>query len=119
MSTGIDARSFRQTVGHFATGVTIITTEVDGALRALTANSFTAVSLDPPLVLFCLAWLALRFLVQRALPKYGETVWVRDASRLLDTNVSIDRVLSGMLLGAFMLFAVYGAVSGLTAQQRG
>jgi hypothetical protein len=68
------------------------------------------------LVLFCLAWLALRFLVQRALPKYGETVWVRDASRLLDTNVSIDRVLSGMLLGTFMLFAVYGAVSGLTRE---
>lgn len=53
MSTGIDSRTFRQTVGHFATGVTIITTEVDGAIRALTANSFTAVSLDPPLVLFC------------------------------------------------------------------
>ena len=49
----IDSRAFRQTVGQFATGVTIITTEVDGAIRALTANSFTAVSLDPPLVLFC------------------------------------------------------------------
>jgi 3-hydroxy-9,10-secoandrosta-1,3,5(10)-triene-9,17-dione monooxygenase reductase component len=49
----IDSRAFRQTVGHFATGVTVITTEVDGAIRALTANSFTAVSLDPPLVLFC------------------------------------------------------------------
>ena len=49
----IDSRAFRQTVGQFATGVTIITTEVDGAIRALTVNSFTAVSLDPPLVLFC------------------------------------------------------------------
>jgi len=49
----IDARAFRQTVGQFATGVTIITTEVEGAIRALTVNSFTAVSLDPPLVLFC------------------------------------------------------------------
>jgi len=49
----IDSRAFRQTVGQFATGVTIITTEVEGALRALTVNSFTAVSLDPPLVLFC------------------------------------------------------------------
>jgi hypothetical protein len=68
------------------------------------------------LVLFCLAWLAMRFLVQRALPKYGESVWLRDASRVLDTNVSIDRVLSGLLLGAFVLFAVYGAVSGLTRE---
>jgi flavin reductase (DIM6/NTAB) family NADH-FMN oxidoreductase RutF len=50
----IDPCAFRQTVGQFATGVTIITTEVDGAIRALTVNSFTAVSLDPPLVLFCM-----------------------------------------------------------------
>jgi flavin reductase (DIM6/NTAB) family NADH-FMN oxidoreductase RutF len=49
----IDPRLFRQTLGHFATGVAIITTEIDGVLRALTVNSFTAVSLDPPLVLFC------------------------------------------------------------------
>jgi flavin reductase (DIM6/NTAB) family NADH-FMN oxidoreductase RutF len=49
----IDSRAFRQTVGEFATGVTIITTEAEGAIRALTVNSFTAVSLDPPLVLFC------------------------------------------------------------------
>jgi len=68
------------------------------------------------LVLFCLAWLALRFLVLRALPKYGERTWLQDASQLLDTNVSIDRVLSGMLLGAFILFAVYGAVSGLARE---
>src|ERR1051325_3472498 len=49
----IDSRAFRQTVGQFATGVTIITTGVEGAVRALTVNSFTAVSLEPPLVLFC------------------------------------------------------------------
>jgi flavin reductase (DIM6/NTAB) family NADH-FMN oxidoreductase RutF len=49
----IDPRLFRQTVGQFATGVTIITTEIDGVIRALTVNSFTGVSLDPPLVLFC------------------------------------------------------------------
>jgi flavin reductase (DIM6/NTAB) family NADH-FMN oxidoreductase RutF len=49
----IDPRVFRQTVGQFATGVTIITTEIDRTIRALTVNSFTAVSLDPPLVLFC------------------------------------------------------------------
>jgi flavin reductase (DIM6/NTAB) family NADH-FMN oxidoreductase RutF len=49
----IDSHVFRQTVGQFATGVTIITTEAEGAIRAITVNSFTAVSLDPPLVLFC------------------------------------------------------------------
>ena len=48
-----DRRAFRQTVGQFVTGVTVIVTEVDGQLRAMTANSFTSLSLDPPLVLFC------------------------------------------------------------------
>ena len=49
----IDARAFRQTVGQFVTGVTVVAADVDGAVRAMTANSFTSVSLDPPLVLFC------------------------------------------------------------------
>jgi len=49
----IDARTFRHTVGQFATGVTVVSTELDGVVHAMTANSFTSVSLDPPLVLFC------------------------------------------------------------------
>jgi len=51
----IDPREFRNTVGCFATGITVITT-VDQAGRPVgfTANSFTSLSLDPPLVLFCL-----------------------------------------------------------------
>lgn len=50
----IDSRAFRQTVALFATGVTVIALEVDNQVRAMTANSFTSLSLDPPLVLFCL-----------------------------------------------------------------
>ncbi len=45
---------FKQAVGSFTTGVTVVTTwDADGVRHALTANSFTSVSLDPPLVLFC------------------------------------------------------------------
>ena len=50
----IDPRTLRQTVGRFVTGVTVIAIDVDGEIRAMTANSFTSLSLDPPLVLFCL-----------------------------------------------------------------
>lgn len=50
----IDPRTLRQTVGRFVTGVTVVSMEVDGEIRAMTANSFTSLSLDPPLVLFCL-----------------------------------------------------------------
>jgi flavin reductase (DIM6/NTAB) family NADH-FMN oxidoreductase RutF len=50
-----DTRDFRNALGTFATGVTIVTTmSKDGKPIGLTANSFTSVSLDPPLVLFCL-----------------------------------------------------------------
>jgi flavin reductase (DIM6/NTAB) family NADH-FMN oxidoreductase RutF len=50
-----DPRELRNTLGQFATGVCLITV-VDGAGRslALTANSFSSVSLDPPLVLWSL-----------------------------------------------------------------
>ena len=49
----IDARAFRDTVGQFVTGVTVIATDMDGTIRAMTANAFTSLSLDPPLVLVC------------------------------------------------------------------
>jgi flavin reductase (DIM6/NTAB) family NADH-FMN oxidoreductase RutF len=48
-------RELRDAFGCFATGVAVITTlEPGGAPVGLTANSFTSVSLDPPLLLFCL-----------------------------------------------------------------
>jgi flavin reductase (DIM6/NTAB) family NADH-FMN oxidoreductase RutF len=53
---GSDARTFRDALGCFATGVTIITAiRPDGVPVGLTANSFTSVSLDPPLLLVCVA----------------------------------------------------------------
>lgn len=52
----MDPKAFRNALGQFATGVTIITTRDDNAQPVgLTANSFSSVSLDPPLVLWSLA----------------------------------------------------------------
>ena len=51
----IDAREFRNALGHFATGVAIISAEVNGHKLGATVSSFNSVSLDPPLVLFSLA----------------------------------------------------------------
>ncbi|HEY9092532.1 alpha/beta fold hydrolase [Parasphingorhabdus sp.] len=53
---GSDARTFRDALGCFATGVTVVTAiGPDGTPIGLTANSFTSVSLDPPLLLVCIA----------------------------------------------------------------
>jgi flavin reductase (DIM6/NTAB) family NADH-FMN oxidoreductase RutF len=58
----IDARHLRNALGRFATGVTIITTRTAGGKReGLTANSFAAVSLDPPLISWSLKRLAPSF----------------------------------------------------------
>ncbi len=50
----IDKTELRRVMGHFPTGVTVVTTvSKTGKLYGLTANSFTSVSLVPPLVLVC------------------------------------------------------------------
>ncbi|NUR86687.1 MAG: flavin reductase [Nonomuraea sp.] len=49
----MDPGNYRKVVGRFATGVAIVTTALDGVDHAMTVNSFTSVSLDPLLVLFC------------------------------------------------------------------
>ena len=54
--SAIDPRDFRNALGTYATGVTIITAmTADGKPYGLTCNSFASVSLNPPLVLVCLA----------------------------------------------------------------
>lgn len=51
--TSVDAAEYRRIVGRFATGVTVVTTGVEGTIHGMTANAFTSVSLDPLLVLVC------------------------------------------------------------------
>ena len=50
----LDTLAFRQIVGQFATGVTIVTTAHEGWLHGITVNAFTSVSLDPMLLLICI-----------------------------------------------------------------
>jgi 3-hydroxy-9,10-secoandrosta-1,3,5(10)-triene-9,17-dione monooxygenase reductase component len=51
----IDPMVYRQVLGHFPTGVTVISSQVDGRPVGLAIGSFFSVSLDPPLVGFCVA----------------------------------------------------------------
>ncbi len=53
--SGLEPRRLRDAFGCFGTGVTVVTArDRDGTPVGLTANSFSSVSLDPPLLLFCL-----------------------------------------------------------------
>jgi len=50
----LTALEFRKALGHFPTGVTVVTVEREpGKIHGMTANSFTSVSLDPMLILVC------------------------------------------------------------------
>jgi len=49
----VDVAAFRRAVGHFASGVTVVTTRVGHTDHAMTASAFTSVSLDPVSVLVC------------------------------------------------------------------
>jgi len=51
--TAVDQRLFRDVMGTFATGVTVVTLNVDGEPRGMTANAVVSLSLDPPLVVVC------------------------------------------------------------------
>lgn len=53
MAQPVDQSAFRGALGRFASGVTVVTTRVDGEDHASTASAFTSVALDPPLVLVC------------------------------------------------------------------
>ena len=52
----MDAADFKAGLGRFGTGVTVVTTRgVNGEPAGFTASSFTSLSINPPMVLFCLA----------------------------------------------------------------
>lgn len=49
--TDVSPEAMRKTLGRFCTGVTVIATQYEDGIHAMTANAFMSVSLDPPLVL--------------------------------------------------------------------
>lgn len=91
MVQAFDARELRKTLGCFATGVTIVTAyDSDGRPRGMTANSFTSVSLDPPLILVCVATSTPIWPVLAAAPRFAVNVLSehqQDISRRFATPV--------------------------------
>jgi flavin reductase (DIM6/NTAB) family NADH-FMN oxidoreductase RutF len=73
--SSFDNRDLRQAFGSFMTGVTIVTTcGVDGTPRGFTANSFTSVSLEPPLLMVCIGKQAASLDVFRKAPGFAVNI---------------------------------------------
>ena len=99
MTTALDPREHRRVVGRFATGVTVVTTVLDGQHHALTANSFTSVSLDPFLVLFCPERIARFHDAVLAAGVFGVSVLARDQRESSRRFAARGRPLDGQFDG--------------------
>jgi flavin-dependent trigonelline monooxygenase, reductase component len=81
-----DARALRDAFGAFLTGVTVVTTfNEDGAPIGFTANSFTSVSLDPPLLLVCLAKTSRNYAVLTSASGFGINILAEDQKDVSNT----------------------------------
>jgi flavin reductase (DIM6/NTAB) family NADH-FMN oxidoreductase RutF len=78
------ALEFRRTLGMFATGVTVITTQVAGEAHGMTANAFMSVSLQPPLVLISVDRRAKMNTLLREGTRYGISVLADGQTSLSD-----------------------------------
>lgn len=72
------ARDFRNALGQFATGVTVVTCQSELGPLGITANSFASVSLDPPLVLWSPAKASKRFAAFEAAEHYAIHIIAED-----------------------------------------
>lgn len=82
----VDPRALRDAFGAFLTGVTVVTTFNDeGAPIGFTANSFTSVSLDPPLLLVCLAKTSRNFAALTGAKGFGINILSEDQKDVSNT----------------------------------
>jgi flavin reductase (DIM6/NTAB) family NADH-FMN oxidoreductase RutF len=80
----LNLREFRNTLGRFATGVTIVTALENGKTHGMTANAFVSVSLDPPLVLVSLDNRSHMHRILQSAGRYGISVLAEDQRALSD-----------------------------------
>jgi 3-hydroxy-9,10-secoandrosta-1,3,5(10)-triene-9,17-dione monooxygenase reductase component len=78
-----DARSFRDALGRFATGVAFVTAAPDAEPAGLIVNSLTSVSLEPPLVSFCPSRSSLTWCRMRRTGRFGVNVLGRHHERFV------------------------------------
>ena len=82
----VDASTFRKALGCFVTGVTVVTARDSGGLpHGFTANSFTSVSLDPPLVLVCVGDAVQSLEVFRACEGFAINILAESQQEISDT----------------------------------
>ena len=146
MTSPSDGAHFRRVLGHFPTGVTVVTAAPDGVPTGLAVGSFTSVSLDPPLVAFCpgrssTSWPAIeragafcvnvlgedqeeisRVFAGKGDDKFAGVAWhpaAKTASPVLDDAIAWIDCTIDQIIEAGDHWIVVGAVQALDAVDRG
>ncbi|HEY3971445.1 MAG TPA: flavin reductase family protein [Candidatus Sulfotelmatobacter sp.] len=88
---GLNPSEFRRAMGCFATGVTIITVDLEGEVHGMTANAFASVSLDPPLVLVCVDHSTRTHAHLHAKKRFGVNILCEDQRAISEYYARIDR----------------------------
>ena len=91
-----DSRQFRNALGRFASGVTVITAHHEDHPHGMTANAFVSVSLDPPLVLVSLDNRSYMHKILPSIGRYGVSVLAEDQEIL--SNHFAGRTVEGLHL---------------------
>jgi flavin reductase (DIM6/NTAB) family NADH-FMN oxidoreductase RutF len=78
----IDSKDFRNTLGKFGSGITIVTTNDEGETHGMTANAFVSVSLDPPLVLVSIDHKSKMYQILQRTKKYGISILKHDQQEI-------------------------------------
>jgi flavin reductase (DIM6/NTAB) family NADH-FMN oxidoreductase RutF len=87
----LNPAEFRKAMGCFATGVTIITVDLEGEVHGMTANAFASVSLDPPLVLVCVDHATRTHAHLHAKKRFGINVLGEDQRAISEYYARVDR----------------------------
>ena len=101
----IDQSIFRYVLGHFASGVTVVTARVDDTLHGITVSSFCSLSLDPPLVLICINQFVR---THELLPQAGSFA----VNILAENGESISRHFASRIEDKFATVAYHTGVTG-------
>ena len=99
-----DAQSFKNALSRFASGVTVVTTQLEGRWHGLTVSAFSSLSLEPPLVIIC---------VSRAIPSHEvlEESGSFAVNFLSESQVDIGRRFAGLIDGVVDRFEGVETVS--------
>lgn len=109
----MDERAFRKAMGKFATGVTVITTEMDGQVHGMTANAFMSVSLQPMLVVVSIGERAQMLTKIKQSQKYAVNI-------LAANQQELSMIFAGQIKDkrdvSFARFAGFPVIDGALAQ---